>query len=141
MIRYICEPEKNTKCSKTFCQEFCKATAFEEYAKRDEHGAPIVAKDLELVIKIPRVIYESCKQECEENDALIIDNYTYAIGTGTPLPKEHGRLGDLGKIYVELNEAQIEGTEEYKGLGKAKQIVCDAKTIIEPYKAESEEDE
>ena len=43
MIRYICEPEKNTECSKTLCQEFCKATAFEEFAKRDENGRAIVA--------------------------------------------------------------------------------------------------
>lgn len=53
-----------------------------------------------------------------------------ALRNGTPL-KGHGRLGDLDKIYVELNEAQIEGTDEYKGLGEAKQIVCYAETIIE----------
>ena len=48
-------------------------------------------------------------------------------------------MGDLGKIYVELNEAQIEGTEEYKGLGKAKQIVCASQTIIEADKEEEED--
>ena len=60
MIRYICEPEKNTECKKTFCQEFCKATAFKEYAKRDEYGAPIVAKDFEIIpqIKINREVFE-----------------------------------------------------------------------------------
>lgn len=65
MIRYICEPEKNTECSKTFCQEFCKATAFEEYAKRDENGAPIVAKDFEIIpqIKINREVFEKCEEE------------------------------------------------------------------------------
>lgn len=41
--------------------------------------------DVELVIKIPKVLYDSCKKECEENSALIIDNFTYAIGNGTPL--------------------------------------------------------
>jgi len=67
MIRYICEPEKNTKCSKTFCQEFCKATAYEEYAKRDENGAPIVAKDFEIIpqIKINREVFEKCEEETE----------------------------------------------------------------------------
>lgn len=73
----------------------------------------------------------------------IVNDDLFAIAKSihncTPLPKVHGRLGDLGKIYVELNEAQIEGTEEYKGLGKAKQIVCDAETVIETDKAESEE--
>lgn len=67
MIRYICEPEKNTECRKTFCQEYCKATAFEEYAKRDEHGAPIVAKDFEIIpqIKINREVFEKCEEETE----------------------------------------------------------------------------
>ena len=67
MIRYICEPEKNTECSKTFCQEFCKATAFEEYAKRDENGAPIVAKDFDIIpkIKIHREVFEKCEEETE----------------------------------------------------------------------------
>ena len=53
-----------------------------------------------------------------------------SLRNGTPLPK-HGRLGDLDKIYVALNEAQIEGTPEYKGIGAAKQMICDAPTIIE----------
>lgn len=67
MIRYICEPEKNTECRKTLCQEFCKATAFEEYAKRDENGAPIVAKDFEIIpkIKIHREVFEKCEEETE----------------------------------------------------------------------------
>ena len=47
-----------------------------------------------------------------------------AVKEGIPLPK-------LGKIYVELNEAQIEGAPEYKGIGVAKQMICDVKTIVE----------
>ena len=54
-----------------------------------------------------------------------------ALRLGIPLPKGHGRIGDLSKIYDRLNDAQIEGTVEYKGLGEAKQIICDAPTIIE----------
>ena len=57
------------------------------------------------------------------------------------LPKGHGRLGDLSKIYDRLNDAQIEKTAEYKGLGEAKQIICDAPTIIEADEAESEDKE
>lgn len=62
-----------------------------------------------------------------ETDKVILN----ALYNGKPLPKGHGRLGDLGKVYDKLNEAQIEGTEEYKGLGEAKQIICEAPTIIE----------
>jgi len=91
--------------------------------------------DIELLIKIDEEEYEIIKA-CTS----FMPWAEYLIKNGTPLPKGHGRLGDLGKIYVELNEAQIEGTAEYKGLGEAKQIVCDAKTIIEADK-ESEEEE
>lgn len=85
--------------------------------------------DIELVIKIPD---EEYKKISNSNPSYADDfSIYYAIKNGTPLPKGHGRLGDLGKIYVKLNEAQIEGTPEYKGLGEAKQIVCNAKTIIE----------
>lgn len=64
---YLCDPDKNTKCSKTFCKEFCKATAFEEYAKRDENGAPIIATESDRVpqIKINREVFEKCEEETE----------------------------------------------------------------------------
>ena len=99
----------------------------------------------EIVIKIPEEIYDFVQNtsfvedentlfkqsNAERQKTLFLFDIIDAIRTGTPLPKGHERLGDLGKIYVELNEAQIERTPEYKGLGAAKQIVCDAKTIIE----------
>ena len=64
---YLCDPDKNTKCRKTFCHEFCKATAFEEYAKRDENGAPIIATESDRVpqIKINREVFEKCEEETE----------------------------------------------------------------------------
>lgn len=91
---------------------------------------------MQIVIDIPKEDWEFIKESdgCRWSRAII-----EGVINGIPLPKGHGRLGDLGKIYVELNEVQIEGTEEYKGLGKAKQIVCAAKTMIEADKAESEE--
>lgn len=87
---------------------------------------------MHIVIDIPEDDYEYLKNHNKHG-------LYSSILNGTILPKGHGRLGDLDKIYVKLNEAQIEGTEEYKGLGEAKQIVCDAKSIIEADKAESEE--
>jgi len=87
---------------------------------------------MQIVIDIPRKYYEDFKLQLPVlNEKVPSDVAKYAIATGTLLPECHGRLGDLGKIYVELNDAQIEGTEEYKGLGEAKQIVCNAPTIIE----------
>lgn len=36
---------------------------------------------------------------------------------------------DRNNLLKELNETQIEGDEYYKGLGRAKQIVCDQPTV------------
>lgn len=36
---------------------------------------------------------------------------------------------DRNILLEELNETQIEGDEYYKGLGRAKQIVCDQSTV------------
>lgn len=36
---------------------------------------------------------------------------------------------DRNILLEELNETQIEGDEYYKGLGRAKQIVCDQPTV------------
>lgn len=94
---------------------------------------------MKILIDIPDDFIKDCDGNLDCVISLIgyeIDDvYSEEMGyTGfnkyTILPKGHGRLGDLSRLYVELNEAQIEGTEEYRGLGKAKQIVCDATTII-----------
>jgi len=94
--------------------------------------------DIELVIRIDEKLYKDIYSDAEimiyggmRGGKTLLATLLRAIRNGTPLPKGHGRLGDLSKIYVELNEAQIEGTEGYKGLGEAKQIVCNALTIIE----------
>ena len=89
---------------------------------------------MKLIIDIPDYDYRQIKEYYEKND-IVEATYSY-IYHGTPLPKGHGRLGDLSKIYDRLNDAQIEGTVEYKGLGEAKQIICDAPTIIEADKEE-----
>lgn len=39
------------------------------------------------------------------------------------------RLIDADKLIITLNERQIEGTEEYKGLGEAKLITDNAPTV------------
>lgn len=93
--------------------------------------------DIELVIKIPKELYEAYKGRPPILGDAGMDMIAQSIANGTPLPKGHGRLGDLSKIYDRLNDTQIEGTVEYKGLGEAKQIICDAPTIIEA--SESEE--
>lgn len=92
--------------------------------------------NVELVIKVPEDLYEAYKGRPPMLGDAGMDMIAQAISKGVPLPKGHGRLGDLSKIYVKLNDAQVEGTDEYKGLGEAKQIVCDTPTIIEADKEE-----
>ena len=92
---------------------------------------------MQIVIDMDEELYKRIKKNCyiyEEE----VESVAFSIIGGATLPKGHGRLGDLGKVYDKLNEAQIEGTEEYKSLGEAKQIICEAPTIIEADK-ESEE--
>ena len=33
-----CDPEKNTECRKTLCQDICFRTTHEEYAKEEDDG-------------------------------------------------------------------------------------------------------
>lgn len=42
---YICDPEKNTSCTKEGCMIFhlCRCTTNKEFAKTGENGKPIVA--------------------------------------------------------------------------------------------------
>jgi hypothetical protein len=40
---YQCNEALFEKCKKTLCQQECTLTTFEEYAKRDEFGNPIIA--------------------------------------------------------------------------------------------------
>lgn len=84
---------------------------------------------MQIVIDIPKKLYKM--QFCTDWDDYT-DKYRLhdAIVKGVVIPRGHGRIGDLSEIYIKLNDAQIEGTEEYKGLVKAKQIVCDAPTIL-----------
>jgi len=92
--------------------------------------------DIELVIKIPEEIYKASQiLDVKYEDTIQIP--LKVIANGTPLPK-HGRLIDAGEFVDVLNNAQIEGLNTYKGIGRAKELLIDAPTIIEADKAESE---
>lgn len=92
---------------------------------------------MRLVIEIPeeKLITIRNKMYCGIYDAKLYN----IIANGTPLPKGHGRLIDAGKFIDILNNAQIEGLNTYKGLGRAKELLIETPTIVEADKAESEE--
>lgn len=54
---------------------------------------------MKIVIDIPEEVHESCKAIYKTLiNKEIVDAYTYAIATGTPLPKGHGRLIDADAV-------------------------------------------
>lgn len=92
---------------------------------------------MQVVIDIPETYYEYCKAQ---EDAVEIQ---LAIKKGTPLPKGHGRIGDLDKLEKEIDGGikaglMIEGYENYSNINDVDdclECVKYAPTIIE---AESE---
>ena len=94
--------------------------------------------DIELVVKIPEDYYKVIKEipvEQSTADMLI-------IRFGTPLPKGHGRLGDLDAVMDDINRSieamtnigiMVDG--EYLW-GKLNDAIYNAPTIIEADKAE-----
>jgi len=87
---------------------------------------------MQIVIDISKHIYEHAKEQSEDsNDEW---NAMRAIANGTPLPKGHGRL-------IDADEIQFENTEfdTYGDYCIAFDAIDQADTIVEAYKAESEE--
>lgn len=55
--------------------------------------------NIEIVIKIPEEEYEFCKRQY---DTECLDVLMTAVKYGTPLPKGHGRIGDLDALKQEM---------------------------------------
>ena len=95
--------------------------------------------DIELVIKIPKEAFELIKSDAPIDfiDAVHIIS---TIQNGIPLPKNHGRLGDLDALKKEMQNYldDCAKTSEYTRLGfeTAIAVVEDADTIIEADKGE-----
>lgn len=82
--------------------------------------------DIELVIKVPEEVYEEIKNgmdiELHFGDHIVVKDEwaSERIRNGTPLPKGHGRLGDLDNIWSKLKE--IEGYYQAEFLKKSNMI-------------------
>lgn len=59
-------------------------------------------EDIELVIKIDKEIYEA-RKHWVANQKRTVDKVDIAIANGTPLPKGHGRIGDLDVLREEVS--------------------------------------
>ena len=76
---------------------------------------------MQIVIDIPEEIYERCRKfELHCGEAEVLEG---AVATGTPLPKRHGRIGDLDRLY-QVFERNVVG-------GVFRQLFDMAPTIIE----------
>lgn len=99
--------------------------------------------NIEIVIKIPEEQYEMIQNISN----LISADANQLIRDGTPLPKGHGRLGDLDALEKEIVNGikagnYEEGYETFAHINDMDdciECVKYADTIIEADKAESEE--
>lgn len=88
--------------------------------------------DIELVIKIPEKIYKYVQQMGSIN-MLDTQQVANAIFDGTPLPKGHGRIGDLDALRCENTDF-----DTYNDYCTMFDEIDAAETIIEADTAESE---
>ena len=87
---------------------------------------------IEVVIKISEDVYRYAKKYREREKGTCMN----AIGNGTPLPKGHGKIGDLTKLYNKIDKRNREnGKGKYTGILV---LVDNAETIIEADKGENE---
>lgn len=101
---------------------------------------------MQIVIDIPEKIYKRIIEmkffiSGEKWKTIIVNEIIVAIRNGTPLPKGHGRLGDLDKLKKDMQYYYDDcaKTSEYTRLGfeTAIAVVEDANTIIEADKEET----
>lgn len=85
--------------------------------------------DIELIVKISENRYRRIREDWHhESDAW--DSYE-AIRNGIPLPKGHGKIGDIDKLY-QVFERNVAGAKAFKDL------FDNADTIIEADKGNEE---
>ena len=80
---------------------------------------------MKLIIDVDEDNYKAI---CSDKGYSYANTMWWIIRNGTP----YNPTGDLISRYdavIALNEAQIEGTPEYRGLGKAKQIIDDLQAV------------
>ena len=92
-------------------------------------------KNIELVIKVPEDLYEAYKGRPPMLGDAGMDMIAQSIANGTPLPKGHGRLGDLDALRDEVSSW---GMNDYEPSDFIDEIDR-ADVIVEADKAESEE--
>lgn len=92
--------------------------------------------DIELVIKIPKELYEAYKGRPSMLGDAGMDMIAQAVANGTPIPKNHGRIGDLDAVMNDICNSINEMTKIGIGVdgeylwGKLNDAIDNAQTII-----------
>lgn len=101
--------------------------------------------DIELIIKMPEKTVNAIKDNAMFAGTIprdILWDITSAIVNGTPLPKGHGRLGDLDalkKRFLEMAEDPWNiGVGISSDIEDMADVISNAPTIIEADKGEEE---
>lgn len=95
--------------------------------------------DMELVIKIPQKVYKAIRDK--NVLGCYIDDIKNIIRNGTPLPKGHGRLIDVGQCDKKLFYEQCGGEDSLITAKSAFDMLMSLPTIVEANKKESEDKE
>ncbi len=93
-------------------------------------------EDIELVIKIDEKAYNALTHTKFDAN-LVVDEMRKSIANGTPLPKGHGKLGDLDALREEVSSWGMNDYEPSDFIDAIDQ----ADTIIESDEEESEDKE
>lgn len=92
--------------------------------------------EIEVVIKIPKILYAQIQSDAEimiysgmRSGKGILATLLRSVRNGTLLPKGHGKIGDLTKLYNKIDKRNREnGKGKYTGILV---LVDNAETIIE----------
>lgn len=81
--------------------------------------------DIELVVKIPKEDYERLKVYEKAPFHSLTSRVYEAIANGTPLPKGHGRIGDLDKLIKAMKERDEDnGGEPLNAVDRGYHLAC-----------------
>lgn len=96
--------------------------------------------EIEVVIKIPKILYAQIQSDAEimiysgmRSWKGVLATLLRSVRNGTPLPKGHGRIGDLDALRCENADF-----DTYKDYCTMFDEIDAAETIIEADKTESE---
>ena len=88
--------------------------------------------DIELVIKMSKEKYDTIKSDLYNTFSAEMKEWGLeAIRSGAPLPKGHGRLGDLNALAYKMCMADIDDLESEEVAGLMLWFCDKAQTIIE----------